>query len=207
MAAAGVVPEEPELAVLLRLNVEKGRGDDVYRLLHRMRAIVRRVSESTAAIAMEWFSSDAAAEVGVEEWDVGKVKEGLVKGGGGWHGQGWLRKGRWSVGKTEMDENGVCRQCGERLVCIDIDPQETEDFVKSLASLACQREVKTDFMGFQVRVDWFESISDYFCNLFIMHVPVLVYQFERNGWILCLDGWIFLFLHCLSCMYRISLNF
>ncbi|XP_010911060.1 proteinaceous RNase P 1, chloroplastic/mitochondrial isoform X2 [Elaeis guineensis] len=149
MAAAGVVLEEPELAALLRLNVEKGRADDVYRLLHRLRAIVRRVSESTAAIAEEWFSSDAAAEVGVEEWDAGKVKEGVVKGGGGWHGQGWLGKGRWSVGRSEMDENGVCRRCGERLVCIDIDPQETEDFVKSLASLASQREVKTDFMGFQ----------------------------------------------------------
>ncbi|XP_072973589.1 proteinaceous RNase P 1, chloroplastic/mitochondrial-like isoform X3 [Typha angustifolia] len=153
MAASGVVPEEPELAALLRVNAGKGRGDDVYRVLHRMRGIVRQVSDSTAEVVEGWFGSEAAAEVGMEEWDVGRVKEGVVKGGGGWHGQGWLGKGQWSVGRSEMEEDGTCRRCGEKLVCIDIDPLETKDFAKSLSALACQREVKADFLVFQEWLD------------------------------------------------------
>ena len=44
-----------------------------------------------------------------------------------------------------MDEAGVCQSCGEKLVGIDIDPRETENFASSLTKLACQREVKADF--------------------------------------------------------------
>ncbi|XP_058097394.1 proteinaceous RNase P 1, chloroplastic/mitochondrial [Magnolia sinica] len=163
MAASGVSAEEPELAALLQLSGNAARGDRVYQLLHRLRATVRRVSESTAEIAEGWFGSDAAAEVGVEGWDVEKVKEGVVKGGGGWHGQGWLGKGKWKVARSRMDESGVCGCCGEKLVCIDIDPLETENFASSLSSLACQREVKADFTSFQ---EWlsrhgpFEAVID-----------------------------------------------
>lgn len=152
MASSGIEPDEAELAALLELNVRKGRGDSVYRLLHRMRVTVRRVSESTAEIIENWFGSEVAEEVGLEKWDVRKVKEGVVKGGGGWHGQGWLGRGRWNVGRTEMDGSGVCRQCGEKLTCIDIDPVETEDFANSLAKLASQREVRANFTGFKVSV-------------------------------------------------------
>lgn len=62
-----------------------------------------------------------------------------------------------------MDESGVCGCCGEKLVCIDIDPVETENFATSLWNLACQKEVKTDFIGFQ---EWlichgpFEAVID-----------------------------------------------
>lgn len=49
-----------------------------------------------------------------------------------------------------MDESGVCRECGEKLVSIDIDPRETENFANSLITLACQRDVKGDIMQFQV---------------------------------------------------------
>ncbi|XP_009393457.3 proteinaceous RNase P 1, chloroplastic/mitochondrial [Musa acuminata AAA Group] len=153
MASSGIEPDEAELAALLELNVRKGRGDSVYRLLHRMRVTVRRVSESTAEIIENWFGSEVAEEVGLEKWDVRKVKEGVVKGGGGWHGQGWLGRGRWNVGRTEMDGSGVCRQCGEKLTCIDIDPVETEDFANSLAKLASQREVRANFTGFK---DWLD---------------------------------------------------
>ncbi|URD76838.1 Pentatricopeptide repeat-containing protein [Musa troglodytarum] len=150
MASSGIEPDEAELAALLELNVRKGRGDGVYRLLHRMRVTVRRVSELTAEIIENWFRSEVAEDVGLEKWDVRKVKEGVVKGGGGWHGQGWLGRGRWNVGRTEMDGSGVCRQCGEKLTCIDIDPVETDDFANSLAKLASQREVRADFTGFKV---------------------------------------------------------
>jgi proteinaceous RNase P len=150
MDAAGVVPEETELAALLRVNADKGRAGEVYRVLHKTRALVRQVCETTAEVVEAWFRSDAAAEAGVEKWDAGKVREGVVKGGGGWHGQGWLGKGQWDVGRSEIDKNSKCQRCGEKLVCIDIDPSETEAFAKSLTELACKREVREDFLRFQV---------------------------------------------------------
>uniref|UniRef100_F6H1S8 ribonuclease P n=3 Tax=Vitis vinifera TaxID=29760 RepID=F6H1S8_VITVI len=149
MMESGVVAEEPELCALLGLSVESRRVDRVYEMVHRLRASVRQVSESTAEVVERWFNSEDAAGVGEENWDVGKVREGVVKGGGGWHGQGWLGKGKWKVVRTEMDEAGVCQSCGEKLVCIDIDPRETENFASSLTKLACQREVKADFVQFQ----------------------------------------------------------
>ncbi|XP_010260408.1 PREDICTED: proteinaceous RNase P 1, chloroplastic/mitochondrial-like isoform X2 [Nelumbo nucifera] len=149
MVASGVSAEEPELAALLQLSLDAERGDKVYEMLHRLRATVRQVSESTTVVVESWFKSNASAEVGEENWDVGKVKEGIVQGGGGWHGQGWLGKGKWAVVRTRMDEEGTCHSCGERLVSIDIDPLETENFASSLSNLACQREAMADFNSFQ----------------------------------------------------------
>ncbi|XP_043719715.1 proteinaceous RNase P 1, chloroplastic/mitochondrial [Telopea speciosissima] len=163
MASSGVSPEEPELAALLGLSSDVARGDRVYEMLHRLRTTVRQVSESTAETVERWFNSDAAADVGKENWEVNKVKEAITKGGGGWHGQGWLGKGKWKVERTEMDETGVCRICGEQLVCIDIDPLETQNFATSLSSLACKREVKADFNGFQEwlrRHDPYDAVID-----------------------------------------------
>ena len=159
MDASGVVPEEPELAALLRVNADKGRADEVYRLLHRTRALVRQVCDTTAQVVEAWFRSDAASEAGVDKWDPRKVKEGVIKGGGGWHGQGWLGKGPWSVDWSEMDKNGTCQRCGERLVCIDIDPSETENFANSLTELAIKREAKDDFLSFQVSLRHFNPFS------------------------------------------------
>ncbi|KAL5213760.1 hypothetical protein ABZP36_002912 [Zizania latifolia] len=149
MDASGVVPEEPELAALLRVNAARGRVDQVYRLLHRARVLLRQVNDATAQLLESWFASDAASEAGLDDWDASKVKEAMLKGGGGWHGQGWLGKGQWSVGRSEMDKDGTCQRCGERLVCIDIDPSETENFAKSLTQLAIKREVKDNFLQFQ----------------------------------------------------------
>jgi len=92
MDASGVVLEEPELAVLLRVNADKGKADEVYRLLHRTRTLIRQVCGTTAQVVEAWFWSDATSQVGVDKWDPSKVKEGIIKGGGGWHGQGWLGK-------------------------------------------------------------------------------------------------------------------
>ncbi|OVA10416.1 Pentatricopeptide repeat [Macleaya cordata] len=149
MVNSRVLAEEPELAALLQLSSNAGRGEKVYEMLHRLRGSVRQVVETTAEIVEDWFKSDASVEVGKENWDVGEVKKGIVKGGGGWHGKGWLCTGKWRVVRTEMDETGVCRSCGEKLVCIDIDPLETENFATSLSTLACQREVMADFNKFQ----------------------------------------------------------
>ncbi|KAK9684067.1 hypothetical protein RND81_10G184300 [Saponaria officinalis] len=149
MVECGVVAEEAELAALLKVSVDAKRGDKVYELLHRLRVNVRQVSEETARVVEGWFLSETGSGVGVEDWDVAKVKEGVVRSGGGCHGQGWLGSGAWRVNKTEMDETGVCRSCGEKLVCIDIDPKETEDFATSLSSLALEKEKKANFQQFQ----------------------------------------------------------
>lgn len=149
MVECGVVAEESELAALLKVSVDARRGDKVYEMLHRLRASVRQVSEETARIVEDWFNSETASTVGIKNWDVGKVKDGVIKGGGGWHGQGWLGSGKWRVVKAEMDKNGVCSSCGEKLVCIDIDPKETERFATSLSSLACQKEKRANFLQFQ----------------------------------------------------------
>ncbi|XP_021722321.1 proteinaceous RNase P 1, chloroplastic/mitochondrial-like [Chenopodium quinoa] len=154
MKECGVVAEEPELAALLKLSVDARRGDKVYEMLHRLRTSVRQVSEETARIVECWFKSETACGVGMENWDMGKVKEGINMGGGGWHGQGWLGSGKWGVVKTEMDKKGVCSSCGEKLVCIDIDPKETDNFACSLSSLACKKEKLADFLKFQ---RWLQS--------------------------------------------------
>lgn len=150
MIEAGVGAEEMELAALFRLNSVVGRGEDVYRVLQRMRVELRVVSETTAELIEGWFGSEAAAGFGVEEWDVEGVNDGVVKGGGGWHGKGWLGKGEWSVGRSEMDREGVCSRCGDKMMCIDIDALETEAFTSSLAQLVSSKEAKADFAGFQV---------------------------------------------------------
>ncbi|XP_026455375.1 proteinaceous RNase P 1, chloroplastic/mitochondrial-like [Papaver somniferum] len=149
MVDSGVIAEEPELAALLQVSSNVGRGEKVYELLHRLRSSVRQVVESTAEIVEDWFKSDKSIDVGKENWDVREVKNGVVKGGGGWHGIGWLGKGKWNVVRTEMNEDGVCRTCGEKLVCIDIDPLETKNFATSLSNLAGKREVKAEFNKFQ----------------------------------------------------------
>lgn len=150
MRESGVCAEESELSALLGVSSEVNREGKVYEMLHRLRATVRQVSEETAAIVENWFRSKRAAEVGAENWDVEKVKRGVVEGGGGWHGQGWLGRGELAVVRTTMDEAGVCQSCGEKLVCIDIDPEETDKFAESLANLAVQKETKLNFSRFQV---------------------------------------------------------
>ncbi|KAJ6290964.1 hypothetical protein OIU78_026656 [Salix suchowensis] len=167
MKSFGILPKlrsyEPELSALLKVSVDVNNADKVYELLHRLRTSVRQVTESTVAIIEDWFKSKHAAKTGKENWDVRKVKEGVARGGGGWHGQGWLGCGQWRVVRTQMDKDGVCGSCGERLACIDIDPRETENFAISLSKLALRREVKADFTRFQ---DWlqqhgpFDAVAD-----------------------------------------------
>lgn len=150
MTESGVMAEEPELSALLKLSADVNKVDKVYEMLHQLRASVRQVSESTVGIIQDWFNSEEAAKVGLVDWDVSKVRDGIVMGGGGWHGQGWLGSGKWRVERTQMDKNGVCSSCSEKLVSIDIDPKETENFACSLSNLACQREVQANFNKFQV---------------------------------------------------------
>ncbi|KAL1552200.1 Proteinaceous RNase P 1, chloroplastic/mitochondrial [Salvia divinorum] len=149
MLGSRVVAEEAELSALLKVSSDVERDGRVYEMMHRLRAAVRQVSEETAAVVEEWFGSRKAGEVGAGKWDVRGVERGVLEGGGGWHGQGWLGKGGWSVARTRMSEAGVCQSCGEKLVCIDIDPRETENFAKSLAELASEKEAQSNFAQFQ----------------------------------------------------------
>ncbi|KDP42693.1 hypothetical protein JCGZ_23633 [Jatropha curcas] len=149
MAESGVIAEEPELSALLKVSADAKRVDKVYEMLHRLRSTVRQVTDSTIGIIEDWFKSEDASKIGKQNWDVNKIRERIVARGGGWHGQGWLGSGGWKTVRTQIDEKGICRSCGEKLACIDIDPRETENFATSLAKLACRKEVKADFILFQ----------------------------------------------------------
>ncbi|CAL2264542.1 unnamed protein product [Prunus armeniaca] len=71
---------------------------------------------------MNWFHSKEAARVGKIKWDPRLIREAIENGGGGWHGQGWLGKGKWSVLHTTIGADGLCKCCGEKLATIDLDP-------------------------------------------------------------------------------------
>lgn len=150
MLEHGVYPEEPELEALLRVSIEAGSADKVYYLLHKLRTSVRKVSPNTACLIEKWFCSKVASKVGKRKWDEIVVKEAIANGGGGWHGQGWLGKGKWMVSRTFVGADGLCKCCGEKLVTIDLDPTETEKFAESVASIAREREKNSSFERFQV---------------------------------------------------------
>nr|GME03406.1 proteinaceous RNase P 1, chloroplastic/mitochondrial-like [Ipomoea batatas]GME15248.1 proteinaceous RNase P 1, chloroplastic/mitochondrial-like [Ipomoea batatas] len=163
MLENGVYPEEPELEALLKLSVEAKRSDKVYYLLHKLRMSVRQVSPYTADLIEEWFHSKAASEAGKRKWDQRLIRKAIENGGGGWHGQGWLGNGKWTVLRTSVGSDGFCKCCGEQLATIDLDPEETENFAKSVASIASQREKNLNFQKFQKWLDDhgpFEAVVD-----------------------------------------------
>lgn len=159
MGLKGVSLEESELAALLKVSSETGIGERVYQYLHKLRNTVRCVNEATAKIIEDWFRGDKASEVGELNWEVGRIKETILRNGGGWHGLGWIGKGHWFIKRANVDSAGHCSYCNERLACVDIDDAETERFAHSVASLAMEREVKSNFMEFQARSNLWNSFS------------------------------------------------
>ncbi|KAG6499508.1 hypothetical protein ZIOFF_039297 [Zingiber officinale] len=163
MSENGIQPEESELEALLRISIAARRGDKVYYLLHKLRTNVRQVSASTAELIEAWFKSLTASRLGKRKWDAKELAEAIENGGAGWHGLGWLGKGKWSVAHTSVDVDGVCMSCGHKLATIDLDPVETENFAKSVASLANKRERNSNFQKFQKWLDYygpFEAVVD-----------------------------------------------
>ncbi|CAA7397064.1 unnamed protein product [Spirodela intermedia] len=158
MVSMGIMPEEAELASLLKVSSEAGRDDKVYEYLHKLRRFARSVSPSTAETVKRWFESDCAAKIGREAWDADRVKDAVSINGGGWHGDGWLGKGRWRVQRSDIGLGGCCSFCGQRLACVDLDRTETENFAESVASLAMTREAKSTFSDFQ---EWLNGHDDY----------------------------------------------
>lgn len=150
MLENGVFPEEPELEALLRVSVEAGKGDKVYYLLHKLRTGVRKVSPSTAELIEKWFKSSVASKIGKRKWNQKEIRVAIRNGGGGWHGQGWLGRGKWKVSQASVGDDGSCKCCGEKLALIDLDPKETENFAKSVAAIAMKRERHSSFQKFQV---------------------------------------------------------
>ncbi|XP_038710506.1 proteinaceous RNase P 1, chloroplastic/mitochondrial-like isoform X2 [Tripterygium wilfordii] len=163
MLEHGIYPEEPELEALLKVSVGAGKGDKVYYLLHKLRTSVRQVSKSIADKIVEWFKSKASSRVGKLKWNERVIKEAIEKGGGGWHGQGWLGRGQWIVSRAAVGTDGFCTCCGEELAIIDLDPTETENFAESVASIAIKREKQSSFQKFQKWLEYygpFEAVVD-----------------------------------------------
>ncbi|KAL9224508.1 hypothetical protein vseg_000534 [Gypsophila vaccaria] len=163
MLENGVLPEEPELEALLRVSVESAKADKVYYVLHKLRTIVRSASPSTAELIEKWFGSRQASRVGKRKWDANSLAGMMENVGGGWHGQGWLGSGKWTVSRTSVGLDGFCNCCGEKLALIDLDPEETDRFAESVASIAIKRDKNSSFLKFQRWLDYygpFEAVID-----------------------------------------------
>ncbi|KAK6119850.1 hypothetical protein DH2020_046397 [Rehmannia glutinosa] len=156
--SVGLHLDEPELAALLKVSVDAGKENKVYEYLHKLRGILRGVDESTVEIVESWFRGKKAADVGLVSFDPDRIKEAIIRNGGGWHGLGWLGEGQWVLCRSNIASDGRCCACGEQLVCVDIDRAETEKFAQSVASLAMERELQSNFKEFQ---DWLGQHSEY----------------------------------------------
>ncbi|KAL3335937.1 hypothetical protein AABB24_031920 [Solanum stoloniferum] len=178
MRSLGLQLEEAELAGLLMVSVENEREEKVYQYLHKLRMSIRSVSDSTAEIIQSWFGGEMTSKVGLSYWDMDQVKEAILQNGGGWHGLGWLGKGKWLAQRSQIAPDGRCLTCGEQLVCVDIDRAETERFAESVASLAMEREVHSNFKEFQ---DWLEKHSDYDAVVDAANVGLFQQNFAEGG--------------------------
>lgn len=176
MVANGLVAQEPELMGLLKVSVECGRSDKVYEYLHKMRRVVGRVSEEAVAVLERWFGGGNV--VGLENWDAGLVKDAILRNGGGWHGLGWLGKGKWDVRRTKVGCGGVCCCCDENLVCVDIGKEETEKFGDSVASLAMKKEVEANFRDFQ---NWLDQHCEYEAIVDAANIGLYQQNFAQGG--------------------------
>jgi proteinaceous RNase P len=163
MRRIGVGLEEGEIAALLKVSVETRREERVYEYLQKLRKMVRCVREETAKVIEHWFEVFEGNGV---ELDVGLVREAVSRNGGGWHGLGWIGKEKWVVRRGSVDAGGKCCCCGEQLVSVDIDDDETERFAESVAGLAMEREVKANFSEFQVSGGCV-YFSTWFCVVFV----------------------------------------
>uniref|UniRef100_A0A6N2LMY9 ribonuclease P n=1 Tax=Salix viminalis TaxID=40686 RepID=A0A6N2LMY9_SALVM len=155
MGRMGVGLEEGEIAALLKVSVETRREERVYGYLQKLRKVVRCVREETAKVIEHWFEVFEGSGV---ELDAGLVREAVSRNGGGWHGLGWIGNEKWVVRRGSVNTGGECRCCGEQLISVDIDDDETERFAESIAGLAMEREVKANFSEFQ---NWLEKHANY----------------------------------------------
>ncbi|XP_022752583.1 proteinaceous RNase P 2-like isoform X2 [Durio zibethinus] len=175
----GLSLEESQIAALLKLSAETGRGGRVYEYFQKLRRSVRWVSEETGKVLEDCFCSKGS-EVCFEgaKYEVGFVEEAVLRNGGGWHGLGWIGEGKWVVRKGNVELNGRCCCCGEQLGCVDIGDVETEKFAQSVAGLAMEREVKANFKEFQ---DWLEEKADYEAIVDGANIALYQQNFAEGG--------------------------
>ncbi|VVB12147.1 unnamed protein product [Arabis nemorensis] len=187
MDASGIALEEAEISALLKVSVATGRENKVYRYLHKLRECVGCLSEETSKIIEEWFCRETASEViesGIGS-DVELLRAAALKNGGGWHGLGWIGKGKWIVKKGNVSQAGECLSCGEHLACVDTNEVETEKFVDSLVALAMERKAKinscepmADFSEFQ---EWLKKHGDYEAILDGANIGLYQQNFADGG--------------------------
>lgn len=151
MVASGLLLEEREIAALLQVSAQAGRFKNVYDYMLKLISCVDCVGVETAKIVETWFQSEVADKVGREDWNIEEVEEAILRNGGGWHGMGWFGKGKWNVRRSEVGSDGCCVCCGECLTCVDVRQIETVKFAESVAALAKEREVMSNFSDFQVQ--------------------------------------------------------
>ncbi|KAM7273682.1 hypothetical protein ACFE04_028346 [Oxalis oulophora] len=180
MVANGVGLEELEIAALLKVSVEAGSGERVYGYLHKLRNCVRgSVSEETAVVIQNWFRSDKAGEFGSScGGHVADIKEVMQRNGDGWHGLGWIGEGKWVVKRGQVEESGMCCCCGQQLVSVDVDEEERERFVDSVAGLAFERETNGGFSQFQ---DWLEKHAHYEVMIDGANIGLYQQNFAEGG--------------------------
>ncbi|KAK8938995.1 Proteinaceous RNase P 2 [Platanthera zijinensis] len=158
MLSKGVSPEEAEITALLGVSARDGNHERVYGYLHKLRSCTSVIASSTTDVLENWFSSEQAMETGGLNWGVDQVKEAVLVNGGGFHGLGWLGKGRWKLSRGCISVEGRCSCCGQMLACVDIDQMETEKFAESVAGLATERDTRANFRIFQ---EWLDNHGSY----------------------------------------------
>ncbi|KFK40071.1 hypothetical protein AALP_AA3G326500 [Arabis alpina] len=160
------VPRLRTYAPALLCFCEKLEAEKGYEVEEHMEAagIVMEEAE-ISALLKEWFCGEKAGEVSGFGNGMVRVREAVLKNGGGWHGQGWVGEGKWVVKKGNVGSTGRCLSCSEQLACVDTNEVETQKFMDSLVALAMERkakmnlcEIKVDFSEFQ---DWLEKNGDY----------------------------------------------
>ncbi|XP_071711131.1 proteinaceous RNase P 2 [Rutidosis leptorrhynchoides] len=157
---SGLCLEETEIGALLKVSAEVGNAGKVYEYLHKLRTSVRCVSESSAKVIEHWFSGvfGVGASGGLGECDTGRVKDAVLKNGGGGHGLGWIGNGKWEVSRTNVDLGGCCCACRDRLVCVDVSKEDNEKFAQSVVALATEREKYSNFTNF---MNWLDEHNDF----------------------------------------------
>ncbi|KAJ8767717.1 hypothetical protein K2173_020657 [Erythroxylum novogranatense] len=174
MGKMGISLEEPELTALLKVSAETGRQQKVYGYLHKLRKTVSCVKKETAKVIEDWlkgFESDGIL-------DMCLVKDAVLSNGGGWHGLGWIGKGKWIVQRGSVDVGGQCCCCGEQLACVDIGDAETQKFAESVAALAMDREAKANFSEFQ---NWLDKHAGYEAIIDGANVGLYQQNFAEGG--------------------------
>ncbi|GFZ20329.1 proteinaceous RNase P 2 [Actinidia rufa] len=178
MLASGIKPTEATVTAVARISASKGDGDAAFELVKSMEkygekprlrsygpALMCYCANSEAKKAYELEEHMVAAGVGAEEPEVAALLKVSAETGRREKVYEYLHKMRERVrgvseATAEIIEGwfGGGGGGGGRLVCVDIDRAETENFAQSVASLALEREVQANFRDFQ---DWLDKHIEY----------------------------------------------